>query len=167
MGSDGNAITLAASGATANLTIQIAGATLAGGTDGNWRTDLQATPRLNRAVRDWCQSFYRALNAYGIDVTASFSMELQHGDPSPEAGIAQRYPSQAPVLLNTPSLQTNFSPASTNFWQQVYRDMASVMVAPGGPPSFHFGARPRSGLSFHPSAPPVSTTSSPTPLPPH
>jgi hypothetical protein len=40
-------------------------------------------------------------------------MELQHGDPAPEAGIAQRYPSGIAVMLNTPALQTNCSPAST------------------------------------------------------
>src|SRR5260370_2671436 len=50
MGSDGNAITLATSPATTNLTIRVSGLTLSGGTDGNWRTDLLATPRLNRAV---------------------------------------------------------------------------------------------------------------------
>ena len=139
MGSDGNAITLATSPATANLTIQISGATFSGGADGDWRTNLEATPRLNRAARDWSQRFFEALNAYGMDVTASFSMELQHGDPSPDVGIAQRYPSQAPVLLNTPSLQTNFSPASAAFWQQVYRDMAAVMSAAGLRPYVQFG----------------------------
>jgi hypothetical protein len=66
-------------------------------------------------------------------------MELQHGDPSPEAGIAQRYPSQAPVVLNTPAIQTNFSPASTAFWQQVYLDMATVMSAAGIVPYLQFG----------------------------
>ena len=139
MGADGNAITIATSGATTNLTIQVSGPTLSGGVDGDWRTDLQATPRLNRAVRDWTTSFFQALSNYGIDVAASFSMELQHGDPSTDAGIAQRYPSQAPVLLNTPSLQTNFSPASTEFWKQVYQDAAGIMAAAGLRPYIQFG----------------------------
>ncbi len=68
--------------------------TLSGGVDGNWYTDLEATPRLNRAVRDWSQSYFQALNGYGFDATASFSMELGNGDPSTGAGIAQRYPDQ-------------------------------------------------------------------------
>jgi hypothetical protein len=139
MGLDGNAITIATSANTTNLTIQTSGPTLGGGVDGNWRTDLQATPRLNRAARDWSQSFFQALNGYGLDGVASFSMELQHGDPSTSAGIAQRYPSQAAVLLNTPALQTNFSPTSASFWQQVYKDMATVLTAAGLVPYLQFG----------------------------
>jgi hypothetical protein len=139
MGADGNAITLATSASTTNLTIQLSSPTLAGGMDGDWRTDLQATPRLNRAVRDWSRSFFRALNHYGLDAVASFSMELQHADPSPDVGIVQRYPSQAPVLLNTPAYQTNFSPASLSFWQQVYQDMAAVLTGAGQVPYLQFG----------------------------
>ncbi|HYL37170.1 MAG TPA: hypothetical protein VEV17_14735 [Bryobacteraceae bacterium] len=139
MGADGNAITLAASASTANLSIQISGPTLAGGVDGDWRTDLQATPRLNRAVRDWSQSFFRALKGYGLDAVASFSMELQDADPAPDAGIVQRYPSQAPVHLTTPSYQTNFSPASISFWRQVYQDMAGVLANAGLIPYLQFG----------------------------
>ena len=62
-------------------------------------------------------------------MVASFSMELGNGDLSVAAGIAQRYPSQNPVLLTTPSLQTNFSPISIAFWQQVYQDMAGIQNA--------------------------------------
>ena len=79
--------------------------------------------------------FSKALQGYGLDGVASFSMELGNGDPSTAAGIAQRYPSQSPVLLNTPSLQTNFSPTSIAFWQQVYQDMATVMNAAGLTPT--------------------------------
>ena len=74
-----------------------------------------------------------------IEVTAAFSMELQHGDPSSEAGIAQRYPSQNPVLLNTPAIQTNFSPASTAFWQQAYLDLARLLSEAGQTPYLQFG----------------------------
>ena len=66
-------------------------------------------------------------------------MELQHGDPSLEAGIAQRYPSGQAVQLNTPALQTNFSPASIDFWQQVYLDMAQVQTDAGLQPYLQFG----------------------------
>jgi hypothetical protein len=94
---------------------------------------------LNRAARDWSQSFFQAVKGYGLDGVASFSMELGNGDPTAGTGIAQRYPSNGPVLLNTPSLQTNFSPASVNFWQQVHLDMANVLVAAGLQPYLQFG----------------------------
>jgi hypothetical protein len=139
LGSDGNMITIATSPNTTDLSIQTSGATLTGGTDGTWLTDLQATPRLNRAARDWSLSFFTALHGYGIDVAASFSMELGNGDTSASAGIAQRYPSQAAVWLTTPSLQTNFSPISTAFWQQVYQDMAGILNAAGLTPYLQFG----------------------------
>jgi len=89
MGSAGNAITLATSANTTDLTIAISGPTLSGGVDGNWYTDLEVIPRLNRAARDWSQSYFTALAGYGYDATASFSMELGNGDPSAAAGIAQ------------------------------------------------------------------------------
>jgi hypothetical protein len=113
--------------------------TFSGGIDGSWYTDLAAIPRINRAARDWSQSYFTALAGYGYDATVSFSMELGNGDPSPDAGIAQRYPDQTPALLNTPSLQTNFSPTSTAFWQQVYLDMATLLNAAGLTPYLQFG----------------------------
>jgi hypothetical protein len=152
MGTDGEAITIATSANTADLTITLSGTitipatgttaavtTLGGGVDGNWYTDLEVIPRINRAARDWSQSYFEALNGYGYDATASFSTELGNGDPSPEAGIAQRYPDQSAVVVSTPALQTNFSPTSAAFWQQVYLDMATVMTAAGLTPYLQFG----------------------------
>jgi len=139
MGSDGNNITIATSAPTQNLSISVSGSTFSGGVDGAWLTDVEAMPRINRAARDWSTSYFQALKGYGLDVVASFSMELGNGDPSTGAGIAQRYPSQSPVLLSTPSLQTNFSPASTAFWQQVYQDMAGLMNAASVTPYLQFG----------------------------
>lgn len=146
MGTDGNTITIATSPNTTNLTITLSGTattsgvtSFSGGRDGNWYTDLDAMPRINRAVRDWSQSFFQALKGYGFDATASFSMELGNGDPSIGAAIAQRYPDQSPALLTTPSLQTNFSPTSAAFWQQVHMDMATVMNAAGLTPYLQFG----------------------------
>jgi hypothetical protein len=139
MGLDGNDIKIATSPDTDHLTIHVSTDALAGGVDGDWRTDLAATPRLNRAVRDWTRSFFAALHERGLDATASFSMELGDGDSSLAVGIAQRYPSLAPVTLNTPALQTNFSPTSTDFWKQVYLDAANVLVASGASPYLQFG----------------------------
>jgi hypothetical protein len=42
------------------------------------------------------------------------------------AGIAQVIPTKVAVIVSTPALQTNFSPTSAAFWQQVYLDMATV-----------------------------------------
>ena len=111
MGTAGEAITISTSANTTDLTITISGTnsipatgsipaaiTFGGGMDGNWYTDLEATPRINRAVRDWSQSFFVALKGYGFDATASFSTELGNGDPSTAAGIAQRYPDGTAVV---------------------------------------------------------------------
>jgi len=139
LGSDGNFITIGTSANTTNLTIVVSGPTLTGGVDGTWLTDLVAMPRLNRAARDWSLSFFEAVHGYGLDAVASFSMELGNGDTSVGAGIAQRYPSGAAVWLNTPSLQTNFSPTSADFWQQVHLDMANILAAAGLQPYLQFG----------------------------
>ncbi|HUQ95637.1 MAG TPA: hypothetical protein VM120_28425 [Bryobacteraceae bacterium] len=156
MGLDGNLYTISASPGSGVFTAVTNGSTFAGGINGDWRTDLTAVPRLNRAARDWSRSFFAALKVYGMEMTAAFSMELQHGDPSEAAGIAQRYPSGNPVLLNTPALQTNFSPISLGFWEQVYLDMADVMAEAGVPPYLQFGEvqwwyfpYDASGLPFH------------------
>ena len=140
MGVVGNDFTLAMTTTQATGYTAIAnGAQLSGGVDGGWRTDLTCVPRLNRAARDWSRAYHAAMKNYGIDVVAAFSMELQHGDPSVAAGIAQRYHSGDPVLLLTPALQTNFSPASRDFWRQVYLDMAVVMDEAGVVPYLQFG----------------------------
>ncbi len=75
-------------------------------------------------------------------MVAAFSMELQHGDPSEAAGIAQRYYNNDPVSLNTPALQKNFCPTSAAFWQQVYLDMADIMDEAGVVPYLQFGEVP-------------------------
>ncbi|HCC56476.1 MAG TPA: hypothetical protein DEQ47_04310 [Solibacterales bacterium] len=158
MGVAGNAIPIAVSSTqdpATGYSVTVASATLLGGIDGQasgiafqdttdpanlgWRTDLTAMPRTNRAVRDWSRSFFRALAAYGIQATAAFSTELQFADPSLSAGVAQRYPDGAAVALNTPAIQTNFSPLSLAYWQQVYLEMAGVMSDAGQTPFLQFG----------------------------
>jgi hypothetical protein len=138
MGSAGNSLTIGANTNGEEFTATVSGPTLTGGIDGRWTTDLAAVPRVNRAARDWTRSYFRALNEFGIEATAAFSMELRHGDDSPGAGIAQCYPN-GPVWLNTPALQTNFGPASQAFWQQVYADMAQVMTEAGIQVYLQFG----------------------------
>jgi hypothetical protein len=139
-GAAGNSITLTVdTGGSTQFHAQTSAATLTGGMDGRWLTDLTALPRMNRAARDWHASFFAAMKAYGISVVASFSMELGNGDDTVGAGIAQRYPDGTPAWLNTPALQTNFGPASTAFWQETYLDMARIMAQAGVTPYVQFG----------------------------
>jgi hypothetical protein len=139
VGLQGNSLTISVQTNSQVFTGQASGPALAGGVDGKWVTDLTATPRLNRAARDWNLSYFTALKGYGIEVTTSFSMELGNGDDTTAAGIAQRYPSGDPVWVNTPALQTNFSPQSTTFWRQAYADMAAVMEGAAVTPYLQFG----------------------------
>ncbi len=150
MGSAGNGMTVVAVINSQQFQAEVSGP-LAGGVDGTcraamedlpaaaWATDVEAMPVMNRAARDWHRSLFAALAGYGIPVTAAFSMELRHGDPSLEAGLAQRYPDGAPVWLNTPAVQTNFSPASTAFWKQAYKELADLMAEAGQQPFLQFG----------------------------
>jgi hypothetical protein len=139
MGTDGNNLTVSTSPTSGDFRLAPASAALSGGNDGQWRTDLAASPGLNRAARDWNRAFFSALAGYGLSAVTAFSMELQHGDPAPEAGIAQRYPNGNAVLLNTPALQTNFSPASLAFWREIYRSTAQLMDDAGLAPYLQFG----------------------------
>ena len=138
MGADGNHYTLSQSTTSSTLTVSVS-ATFSGGNTGVWRTDLTATPRLNRAVRDWNQSFFTALAGYGIDVVTAFSTELRDVDPSVGVGMVQRGPAGDAILLQTPSYQTNFSPTSLDFWKQVYLDAATIQAGAGLRPYLQFG----------------------------
>jgi hypothetical protein len=90
-------------------------------------------------MRDWTRSFLAALNGYGIDAACAFSTELKHGDPTEEAGIAQRDIANNPIALPTPAIQTNFSPTSLAFWKQVHADCAQIMTEAGMTPFLQFG----------------------------
>lgn len=147
MGTVGNSISVGATPMSGMYRVEVSSSNLSGGCDGepepayqqSWRTDLKAVPRLNRACRDWTRSFFAALDRYGIQPTAAFSTELQHGDPGPDAGVAQRYPSGNAVIVNTPAVQTNFSLVSLAFWKEAFRDMAKLMEEAGVQPYLQFG----------------------------
>jgi hypothetical protein len=139
MGAAGNLITISGTPSSGGFSLSFSSSALTGGIDGEWYTDLNASSQINRACRDWSLGFFNACKTYGLDATAAFSLELQHGDPSPETGIAQRYVNGEPCLLNTPALQTNFSPTSLNYWKQVHLEMAGIMVAAGYVPYMQFG----------------------------
>jgi hypothetical protein len=146
---------LPVSSPTGNVKVSLSAASLQGGILGTsvgygasdaiqvltdfWRTDLTYPARLNRACRDWSTAFFIALKGYGIDCVASFSVELAHVDPTTNAGMAQRYPDGSPVIITTPAIQTNFSPASLAFWQSVYTNMAALQTAAGMVPYLQSG----------------------------
>jgi hypothetical protein len=139
LGSEGNKVTITASPTLGTFAAITSGATLQGGQDGQWRTDLDAVPHLNRAHRDWHRSFFAALASEGIDCVTAYSSELRHGDPSAQADIAQRYWDGSPVLLNTPAIQTNFSQRCLNYWKEVHRESALLMELGGLVPYMQLG----------------------------
>lgn len=139
MGAAGNSLLIAASTTSSGFTAQASSASLTGGVDGKWLTDLTAVPRINRAARDWTTSFFTALKGYGACGAASFSMELGNGDDTAATGIAQRFPDGSACWVSTPALQTNFSPRSLAYWQEVHAEMAGLMAAAGVTPYLQFG----------------------------
>lgn len=139
LGTEGNNLQVTGTPSSGFFYVQIPSSQFTGGADGVWTTDLTAVPRINRACRDWMGAFFAALKNLGIDGVAAFSTELGDGDQSSTAGIAQRYPDGTPVVVSTPALQTNFSPASIAYWQQVYLDCAIVQANAGMQPYLQFG----------------------------
>ena len=159
MGKAGDSIAAQLDPSVAGYSVRPAAAVTGGGVDGTtydldsndslnatlmaaadfWKTDLNAVPRINRAARDWHIAYFTALKGYGIDVVTSFSTEMLNADPSSDAGLAQRYPDGTPTIVNTPAVQTNFSPQAIAYWQQVYLDMAALQSAAGLTPYLQFG----------------------------
>lgn len=139
LGEAGNKITVAVTPDSGTYYGTPASGNLAGGEDGAWVTDIGATPKLNRAMRDWHRAFYAALALDGIDCVTAFSTELRHGDRDVAEGIAQRYWDLSPVELNTPALQTNFSPTSLAFWREIHAEAAQLMQEGGMTPYLQLG----------------------------
>ena len=154
IGDDGNNLKVTSDPSAGSFYGQIPSTDFAGGATGTWTTDLAATPRINRAARDWMSAFFTALKSYGIDITAAFSTEIGNGDPA--SSIAQRYPDQSAVVVSTPALQTNFSPDSVAYWRQVYLDAAKLQADAGLQPYLQFGEvqwwyfpKPNVGMTFY------------------
>jgi len=139
LGLAGEVTTIAGSPVSGTFQVLCSSPRLTGAVEGTWTTDLNAPHLINRACRDWSRTFYKVCKAYGWDVTAAFSTELEHGDTSVEAGIAQRYADGAPCLLTTPALQTNFSPVSLIYWQRVHKEMADILVEAAVVPYLQLG----------------------------
>ncbi len=157
LGTLGNNVAFGLLASTTGFTVTPSSTALAGGIDGTpydlpptdysntlkaatdfWRTDT-SLPQLNRAARDWHAAYFAAIKSYGMDVVASFSTELMNADPSLAAGLAQRYFDGTPVVLNTPSIQTNFSPIALAYWQKIYLNVAALQSTAGLVPYLQSG----------------------------
>jgi hypothetical protein len=136
--------------ASTNATIPLAGGVPGAPYDGSlnstwtpvtyyWRTDMTAIPAINRAARDWSRAYFTALGGYATDVVAAFSTELKNADPNTAAGLAQCRSDGTPVIVNTPAVMTNFSPAVIDFWKRVYLDMANLQAEAGLTPYLQSG----------------------------
>ncbi len=130
LGTAGESISLTAGTTSTGFTAQANATKLSNGADGKWLTDLTASPKINRAARDWHLSFFAALKSYGLTAACAFSTELGNGDDTVATGIAQRYPNGDPVWVNTPALQTNFSPQSIAYWQEVQPPWLELCLLP-------------------------------------
>ncbi len=139
LGTEGNKITVSATPSSGGFHASASGSQLEGGANGAWRTDIQASPKLNRAMRDWHRAFFAALAQENIDCVTAYSTELRHGDRSVSEGIAQRYWDQSAVELNTPALQTNFSAKSLVFWREIHAESAQLMADGGLVPYLQLG----------------------------
>jgi hypothetical protein len=137
IGSTGNSLSVSCTPSSGTFYGTSATTSFTGGADPAWYVDFTVTPRINRAARDWLTAFFTALKGYGIDATAAFSTELGNGDPG--STLAQRYSDGTPVIVSTPALQTNFSPDSITYWQQVYLDAATIQSNAGLQPYLQFG----------------------------
>ncbi len=139
LGTEGNKVTIVATPNNGVFVATVSSPTLVGGLDGSWITDIPASTKLNRAFRDWHHSFFAGCASRGIDCVSAYSTELRHGDPSVEAGLVQRYWNNAPVLLNTPAIQTNFAPICIDYWKEVHRQTAVLMANAGLIPYMQLG----------------------------
>ncbi|MDZ7637270.1 MAG: hypothetical protein U5J83_03310 [Bryobacterales bacterium] len=139
LGTEGNKITVAVTPASGTFYATPSTTNLAGGENGAWVTDINATPKLNRAMRDWHRAFFAALAQENIDCVSAYSTELRHADRSVSEGIAQRYWDLSAVELNTPALQTNFSPTSLAFWREIHEETAQLMAEGGLVPYLQLG----------------------------
>jgi hypothetical protein len=94
IGTAGESTTLAASTTSSGFTAAASATALGGAADGQWLTDLTASPRLNRAVRDWSLSFFTALqrirNRYGGIVQHGNRERRSIGDCGDRAGWTGR-----------------------------------------------------------------------------
>jgi hypothetical protein len=114
--------------------------------DGIWQVDPSAANPINFPIRQWHADLFNEVNAAGLMITTSFSMELVY--PPDDGAIANawqaRFYDGSPVTTDTGfahllSSQCAFIDNMTNFQISVYTVMAGLQSAAGLTPWLQFG----------------------------
>ncbi len=123
-------------------------ANLALGSDGVWQIDPAAATPINFPVAQWHADLFQAVQAAGLLITTSFSMELVNPpDDGTDANIwTARFGDLQNSLVQTAtdfdgikSSQCAPVPNLTNFQKSVYTQMAGLQSAAGLTPWLQFG----------------------------
>jgi hypothetical protein len=116
------------------------------GTDGIWQVDPSAANPINFPIRQWHADLFKSVNAAGLLITTSFSMELVY--PPDDGTVANawqaRFSDGTPVTTDTGfahllSSQCSFIDNMTEFQKSVYTVMAGLQSAAGLTPWLQFG----------------------------
>ncbi|MBV9781277.1 MAG: hypothetical protein JOY62_15035 [Acidobacteriaceae bacterium] len=119
---------------------------IAKGVQGNWQVDPSASNPINFPIRPWHSDLFNAVNAAGLLITTSFSMELVY--PPDDGTLANawqaRYYDGTTVQTDTGyahlvSSQCSFIDNMTQFQQSVFTTMAGLQSAAGLTPWLQFG----------------------------
>lgn len=131
--------------------------TVGSGSDGVWHIDTSASEPINFPVTQWHSDFFNSINAAGLLVTTSFSMELVNPPDDGTAGNewqARFYPPSppapgtfqpgAPVTTDTGYnnlFSSQCAPITnmTSFQQSAYTQLAGLQSAAGLTPWLQFG----------------------------
>ncbi len=114
--------------------------------DGIWQVDPSAANPINFPIRQWHADLFKEVQAAGLLITTSFSMELVY--PPDDGTIANaweaRFYDGSPVTTDTGfahllSSQCAFIDNMTNFQISVYTVMAGLQSAAGLTPWLQFG----------------------------
>ena len=130
-------------------TFQITSGSIEPGNPGYWQVDPSASNPLNYAIRQWHTDFFGLVQAAGLLVTTSFSMELVYPPDYGTSGTVDnawqaRFADGTAVLTDTGfgtlvSSQCAFVPNMTAFQEQVYTAMAALQSAAGLTPWLQYG----------------------------
>lgn len=137
--------TLSVSSTSSNGTITTSG-TLARGSDGVWQIDSSAANPINFPVRQWHGGLFKEVKAAGLQITASFSMELVN--PPDDGTVANAWQARFydgtavttdTGFANLKSSQCSFIENVTEFHKAVFTTMAGLQNVAGLTPWLQFG----------------------------
>ncbi|MDQ2710991.1 MAG: hypothetical protein M3Y24_01945 [Acidobacteriota bacterium] len=121
---------------------------IAQGTDGMWEIDTAAPSPINFPVTQWHADLFKAVQAAGLLITTSFSMELVNppDDDTPANAWKARFGDDKNTPVDTAtdfmglfSSQCAPIPNLTNYQKSVYTQMAGLQSAAGLTPWLQFG----------------------------